>query len=206
MKNLFFILLSIVLVGCSATHEFAKRKYRPGHYHDHFLTAGSISNRSVPVIQKVPANENKAEKNTLEHASNKPETNPEEDTLSGSSHIARKAENCISGSFHGSNGTIQNKKDPFAFSDPELERAADRALLYGRLSLITLFLFWLASLPLAIVAVVNANTVLNHPKSTPEQKTKARKGKTMGNIVIALFLIPLIVILLLIYWGVIKFP
>jgi hypothetical protein len=78
-----------------------------------------------------------------------------------------------------------------AASDPD--QLARQANLFGWLSFATLFFLPIASIPLGILAISKGSKALRHGTSLPR---KARTGRTMGIVSLALFVIALTVVLI----------
>lgn len=77
--------------------------------------------------------------------------------------------------------------------ETEADRQARSAETFGIISLVSLFLFPLAAIPLAIIAISKADIAKRLGTSIPK---RARTGKTLGIVTLCLLIIPILVFLL----------
>lgn len=209
MKS-FLIFFSVVLFsGCSSLQDFSKRKYMPRYFSSANNKKSFTENLQVPDARFIYAKKNYSEE---EKKSCSAKTDDCPSVKQPAFHHGKKLSVLINPDekiSHETNLFLPAQKNTSPSTpDEELEKYAERSVLFGVLSICFLLLFFpfLLSLPFAIIAITNANRVLRHPGATEKQRSKARLGKTLGNIVAACFVIPIIVVAVLIYLGVITFP
>lgn len=77
----------------------------------------------------------------------------------------------------------------------DADKKARQAHTFGWLSLLTFFIFPLASIPLAILAIVNGSTALEHGTTL---SNKARTGRTVGIITLGLIVALIFLIIFII--------
>lgn len=200
------VFMGFMLTGCADYGVFSQRKYRPGYFYERadqrslsttLPAKGHFSRTSEACISAEDQVVIPPETCTL----GQPHASKPKDSVKQRSRMTDQVTGLVAVTEY-SETELPAKRH----AAPDPEREAKRAFNLGMWSLICLYVFFLAALPLAIMAVVAANRVLAFKDSTAEQKRKARNGKIMGSITISIFLLPLAVVLFLIYIGIIKFP
>lgn len=197
------LISSIIFCGCSTFNDFSKRKYFPGNFLSSHESLKASEKEEVNLLVQDDEKKLFKEKSILS-CEVKPNNSFENISITEKSNDIY-----VDVTFHPKHklkSTVPRSDNNTYYKSPDdkLDKYADKAELYGILSIISYFILGLPAIVFAILSIVNANKVLYNPKSNDNQIKRAKKGKKIATITLTIFIISVFLLLLLL--GIIPLP